>query len=196
MNARPSLNTIQYPIAAEKHAFPLSGSRLCAENIHQLVDMLSTDFRHFIAKTCIFLFFIASASKTLRLLITAYAAKPNPIRTNFDSNVAIRTFRGVLSLRAADASLKTVMPKNKLCQTEACCHFAPPTERRAVTSRRRQRGVLSLRAADSFAPFPCEAGEGLGMGDIVTSRRRQRGVLSLRAADREACFVHLPQCFG
>jgi hypothetical protein len=29
--------------------------------------------------------------------------------------------------------------------------------------------VLSLRAADSFTPFHCEAGEGLGMGDI--SRR-------------------------
>jgi hypothetical protein len=161
MNARPNLNTIHYPIPAEKPAFPLPASRPCAENIPQLVNTPSTDFRYFIANLWFLLFFIASASKTLRLLITAYGAKPNPIRTNFESNVVIATFGGVLSLRAADASLKTVMPKNKLSQTEACCPFAPPTERRAVTSRRRQRGVLSLRAAD-----------------------------------REACFVHLPQCFG
>jgi hypothetical protein len=41
----------------------------------------------------------------------------------------------VLSRRAAD--------------TEACCHVAPPTQRRVVTSRRRHRGVLSRRAADT-----------------------------------------------
>jgi hypothetical protein len=28
----------------------------------------------------------------------------------------------------------------------------------------------------SFAPFPCEAGEGLGMGDAVTSRRQGLGM--------------------
>jgi hypothetical protein len=50
---------------------------------------------HFAPPICIFLFFRDSASKSHSLLITIEASnikKLNRIQTNFDSNVAIRTF--------------------------------------------------------------------------------------------------------
>jgi hypothetical protein len=51
----------------------------------------STDFRDFMAKTCILLFFSVLASKLRSLLITAYVANTNQIQREFHSNVAIAT---------------------------------------------------------------------------------------------------------
>jgi hypothetical protein len=51
--------------------------------------------RYLIAKTCILLFFSVLASKSRSLLITIEVIqnrKNKPSQTNFDSNVAIRTF--------------------------------------------------------------------------------------------------------
>jgi hypothetical protein len=65
-----------------------------------------TFFCVLLAEICFFLFFSNIASKSRQLLITikVYAVKnSNRSQTNYDSNVAIRTF-------------------------EACCHFAPPTQ--------------------------------------------------------------------
>jgi hypothetical protein len=64
------------------------------------------------------------------------------------------------------SSLKPPAPKNKPFQTEACCHFAPPT-----------RGVLSILPPTQL---PSPFAEGLG----VRSAPPKRGVLSLRAADK------------
>jgi hypothetical protein len=57
-----------------------------------IFGMDSTTFHHFIAKTCIFLFFFVSNSKLAQLLIIDYAVKTNQIQREFHSNVAIRTF--------------------------------------------------------------------------------------------------------
>jgi hypothetical protein len=63
-------------------------------------DTDSTNFRCFMAEICISLFFFASNSKLSQLLITAYAANTSRIQTNFDSNVAIRTFETVLASKS------------------------------------------------------------------------------------------------
>jgi hypothetical protein len=57
----------------------------------QKIDRDSTDLCGFIAKTCIFLFFIASYPKLAQLLITSEAIQTNRIQREFYSNVAIRT---------------------------------------------------------------------------------------------------------
>jgi hypothetical protein len=56
-----------------------------------IFGMDSTTFHHFIAKTCIFLFFFVSNSKLAQLLIIDYAVKTNQIQREFHSNVAIAT---------------------------------------------------------------------------------------------------------
>jgi hypothetical protein len=130
--------------------------------------MVSADFRHFMTDLCISLFFPVFASKidySLIVINNQLPKIPNQFQREFLFNNGIhsqnissaskysrqktnlfkqrravtsrRRHRGVLSLRAAD--------------TEACCHFAPPTQRRAVTLRRRKEawgwGILSLCAA-------------------------------------------------
>jgi hypothetical protein len=72
-----------------------------------------TAFRHFIAKTWLFLFFSIPASKSHQLLITnetSETQKSNRIQREFDSNVAIRTFDHEPSA-----------PKNKPSQTFDLC---------------------------------------------------------------------------
>jgi hypothetical protein len=130
------------------------------------LDQDSTDFRYFIAKIWFLLFFTVSASKSRSLLITANAAHTNRIQREnlFNDAIASQEYFSYSS--------------HPLQKT----NFLKP--RRAVTSRRRKRGVLSLRAADTRR--------------AVTSRRRYeacchvappiRGVLSRRAAD---CFTYL-----
>jgi hypothetical protein len=118
--------------------------------------------------SCISLFFLAFASKKFQLLIAInhpFPENSNRIQREFLFNDAIASQKLFSCLRQCHE--KTNLFKR----------------RRAVTLRRRQRGVLSLCAADReacchFAP-PTER-------RAVTSRRRQRGVLSLRAAD--LCF--------
>jgi hypothetical protein len=66
-----------------------------------------TTIHRVMTKTCIFLFFRFSASKLMRLLITAYATDTNQFQREFDSNVAIRTFDHEPSA-----------PKNKPSQTK------------------------------------------------------------------------------
>jgi hypothetical protein len=80
-----------------------------------IIVQYSVALRCFMAKTCISLFFPVLASKSQSLLIKAYTANTNRIQREFDSNGAIATFDHEPSA-----------PKNKLSQTEACCHFAPP----------------------------------------------------------------------
>jgi hypothetical protein len=131
----------------------------------------STVFCVLLTKICISLFFLALASKNFRLLIAInylFPENPNRIQREFLFNDAIasqklfsclrqchektnlfkrrravtsrRRQRGVLSLRAADR--------------EACCHFAPPIQRRAVTSRRRPLllGVCVIKRGDFHLP--------------------------------------------
>ena len=86
----------------------------------QKIDTASTDFRIFMAKICILLFFLVSASKLAQLLIKDYTAETNQIQREFLFNNGILSHRGVLSLRAAEKpcfSLKPSAPKNKLFQT-------------------------------------------------------------------------------
>jgi hypothetical protein len=95
---------------------------------YTVFGMVSADFRGFIAKIWFLLFFQNLASKSRLLLITTTCFAPlsiwrrpavtsrrreglggevtNPIQTNYDSNVAIRTFDHEPSA-----------PKNKLFQT-------------------------------------------------------------------------------
>jgi hypothetical protein len=137
-----------------------------------------TTIQHFIAKICILLFLSVSASKLAQLLITANAANPNQKQTNYDSNVAIRTF-----------DHEPPSPKNKPSPTFVFLP-SPSTSLRVqrggvgggVTNRIQreflfnnaipsQKFISCLRSYSKntnflkpFAPFPCEAGEGLGMG--------------------------------
>jgi hypothetical protein len=70
-------------------------------------------FRYFMAKRCILLFFLASASKIIDSLIVTSASetkKSNRIQTNFDSNGAIRTFEN-------SPTSKLSRQENKLFQT-------------------------------------------------------------------------------
>jgi hypothetical protein len=64
-----------------------------------------------------------------------------PFQTNFDSNVAIRTF-------------------------EACCRFAPPTQ---TTSHPRQQTNL-FKLWRTFTPFPNALGKGWGWGYRAAER--------------------------
>jgi hypothetical protein len=75
------------------------------------------------------LFFQKLASKSEKLLIMSNRCLSNGIQTNFDSNVAIRTFE--FSSASKQPHQKTNFLKRfaflcVLC-IEACCHFAPPT---------------------------------------------------------------------
>jgi hypothetical protein len=84
------------------------------------LDIDSKAFCHLMTESCILLFFRVSNSKLVLLLIMNYSpeiGKSNKIQTNFDSNGTIATFDHEPSA-----------PKNKLSQTEACCHFAPPKQ--------------------------------------------------------------------
>jgi hypothetical protein len=160
--------------------------------VYLVLGIESTNFRRFMAKICILLFFSVFNSKLSNLLIVInlrFSEIPNRIQREIDSNVAIRTFESVLASKPPRQKTNLFKPSYHAVGTwiypvrcEACCHFAPPTQRRAVTLRRRYRGVLSLRAADGFAPSPCEAGRVLGCGD--TSRRRWFCSLSLRSGER------------
>jgi hypothetical protein len=90
-----------------------------------------------LTEKCILLFFLNLASKFRQSLIMntkSKIKKLNRIQTNFDSNVHIATFDHEPSA-----------PKNKLSQTEACCHFAPPTFRFPLRSLRLRRAVTSRR---------------------------------------------------
>jgi hypothetical protein len=93
--------------------------------------MDSTAFCDFIAKIWFFLFFLAAASKSYQLLIVTNgksSENPNHIQREFLFN------NGIHSQNTLAAS-KLLPEKTNLYK----------------------RGVLSLRAADCFAPFPCEA---------------------------------------
>jgi hypothetical protein len=87
--------------------------------------MLSTDFRYFMAKICILLFFRRSRPKFRQFLIITNPLFTSRNQTNFDSNVAIRTFE-----------------------------FSSASNLRAKKQIFSNRGVQSLRAADSFPPCP------------------------------------------
>jgi hypothetical protein len=78
-----------------------------------------------------FFVFFCSCLKIVIITYHAYSRFYKPFQTNFDSNVAIRTFE--------------ILPASKPAPQKT--NFLK--QRRAVTSRRRHRGVLSLRAADS-----------------------------------------------
>jgi hypothetical protein len=96
----------------------------------------STDFCSFIAKTCIFLFFHVPSSKSRSLLITTASLrrqKNKPSQTNFDSNVAIRTF-----------DREPPAPQNKPSQT--ILPLSSPLHQRACEGY--GGGVLSLRATE------------------------------------------------
>jgi hypothetical protein len=145
--------------------------------------MDSTDFCVFITEICILLFILVYASKLRQLLIINDAYDTNRIQREFDSNVRIATF-----------DHKTFAPKNKLSQTLAC--FCSLRQRFGeglgmgyhADTNRIQREFLFNNCIHShsivlasnytrkktnffkrFAPFLCEAGEGLGMGDFATS---------------------------
>jgi hypothetical protein len=96
---------------------------------HHELDSFSTHFQHLFADFRLFLLFF------------------------------VFSLKGLLSLRAATSFLLPVLATQgnvlSLCDIKrervglwGYCHFAPPIQRRAVTSRSK-RGVLSLRAADT-----------------------------------------------
>jgi hypothetical protein len=90
---------------------------------------------HFAPPICIFLFFRDSASKSCSVLINDNATDTNPIQTNYDSNVAIRTFDhepkqtfsndlsrfvGTASMPSAEASFTNRIQREFLFNNHIC----------------------------------------------------------------------------
>jgi hypothetical protein len=90
-----------------------------------------TTIQSFMTEICILLFLSVSNSKLAHLLIAAYAAFTNPIQTNYDSNVAIRTFEACCHFAPPTQTTSLLQTFSNLSSgffvSEACCHFAPPT---------------------------------------------------------------------
>jgi hypothetical protein len=132
----------------------------------QRTNAVSTALCVFIAKTCILLFFVVSASKSLSLLITAKAADTNRIQREFLFN------NGILSQEYSSASKQSRQKTNFFKQKE-----------RLTRNRPFQQSPLSISELASAM------GQGVGGGVypakskkitlpslVPTARRRPSGV--------------------
>jgi hypothetical protein len=110
------------------------------------INTSSTPFHHFMAKICILLFFLVFASKFRQSLITDNAAITNQMQREFLFNNCIQSQE--FFSRLSQHPKKTNFFKRTLIQMALYRHLTtthPPKltnlfkQRRAVTSRRRQR---------------------------------------------------------
>jgi hypothetical protein len=127
--------------------------------------------QRFMTEICISLFYFVSASKSRSLLIANYS----PILTKFKGNLIQMSLYGHLT--TSHPHQKTNLFKRCAEQTESKENFCLIT----VYSHKTFFQPQAIRAkkqtfSNYFAPFPCEAGEGLGMGDKVTSRGQKERV--------------------
>jgi hypothetical protein len=106
----------------------------------QRTNAVSTALCVLIAKTCILLFFVVSASKSLSLLITANAADTNRIQREFLFNNCI------LSQEYSSASKQSRQKTNFFKQKERLTRNRP--FQHCSLSLRSGGGVQSLRAAE------------------------------------------------
>jgi hypothetical protein len=108
-----------------------------ADTFMTVFQQIFAPFCALMTKLCIFLFFSKLASKFQQLLIADYASETNRIQREFDSNVARATRAAFL----ASSHLRQKTNYYKLFSSGSLCLRGES-----------QRGVLSLRAADTILP--------------------------------------------